>query len=96
VHETRDAPYSFDSYLRFIEDDFLSGARLDPATDGRPDPRPDARENFAGDLRNDFNFNQPARPPLILNPCPKTTLVPAPKPGCAGSVALHVSTWGDT
>jgi len=88
--------YSFDSYLRFIEDAFLRGARLDPTTDGRPDPRPDVRENFAGDLRNDFNFNQPARPPLILNPCPKTTLVPAPKPGCTGSVALHVSTWGDT
>ena len=31
---------SHDAYLKFIEDDFLGGARLDPATDGRPDPRP--------------------------------------------------------
>ena len=35
---------SFDAYLKFIEDDFLSGSRLNPATDGRPDPRPDVRE----------------------------------------------------
>ena len=88
--------YSFDSYLRFIEDDFLRGARLDPATDGRPDPRPDVRENQAGNLIADFNFNRRPRPPLILSPCPKTTLVPTPKPGCAGSVLLHVNTWGDT
>ena len=27
---------SSDAYLKFIEDDFLGGARLDPATDGRP------------------------------------------------------------
>jgi phospholipase C len=88
--------YSFDSYLRFIEDDFLGGARLDPASDGRPDPRPDVRENLAGNLIADFNFTQAPRPALILSPCPKTTLVPAPKPGCTGSVPLHVSTWGDT
>ena len=36
---------SFDAYVKFIEDDFLGGQRLDPATDGRPDPRPDVREN---------------------------------------------------
>ena len=36
---------SFDAYLKFIEDDFLGGARIDPKTDGRPDPRPDVREN---------------------------------------------------
>src|SRR5207248_10265146 len=34
---------SFDAYAKFIEDDFLGGARLDPATDGRPDPRPDRK-----------------------------------------------------
>jgi phospholipase C len=34
---------SHDAYLKFIEDDFLGGARLDPATDGRPDPRPTSR-----------------------------------------------------
>ena len=32
---------------KFIEDDFLGGARLDPTTDGRPDPRPDVRENLS-------------------------------------------------
>ena len=36
---------SFDAYLRFIEDDFLHGQRLNPRTDGRPDSRPDVREN---------------------------------------------------
>ena len=36
---------SFDAYLKFIEDDFLHGQRIDPRTDGRPDPRPDVREN---------------------------------------------------
>ena len=35
---------SFDAYVKFIEDDFLDGQRLDPKTDGRPDPRPDVRE----------------------------------------------------
>ena len=59
---------SHDAYLKFIEDDFLGGQRLDPATDGRPDPRPDVRENesLLGDLRNDFDFSQPPRPPEIL------------------------------
>jgi phospholipase C len=61
---------SFDAYLKFIEDDFLGGQRLDPTTDGRPDPRPDVRENAAqlGDLRRDFNFRQRPRNPLLLNP----------------------------
>ena len=51
---------SQDSYLKFIEDDFLHGQRLDPRTDGRPDPRPDVRENakILGNLANDFNFQQ--------------------------------------
>jgi phospholipase C len=59
---------SFDAYLKFIEDDFLGGARLDPKTDGRPDPRPIVRENAAvlGDLRNDFDFDQAPRPPTPL------------------------------
>jgi phospholipase C len=60
---------SFDAYLKFIEDDFLHGQRLDPRTDGRPDPRPDVRENAKklGDLARDFNFRQKPRPPLILS-----------------------------
>jgi phospholipase C len=55
---------SFDAYLKFIEDDFLMGSRLDPRTDGRPDPRPDVRENAAvlGDLRAAFDFTQAPRP----------------------------------
>jgi phospholipase C len=59
---------SFDAYLKFIEDVFLGGQRLDPATDGRPDPRPDVRENAPqlGDLLRDFRFTQPPRPPLVL------------------------------
>jgi phospholipase C len=63
---------SFDAYLKFIEDDFLGGARIDPRTDGRPDPRPDVRENapILGDLRRDFDFSQQPRPPLILKPYP--------------------------
>jgi len=87
--------YSFDSYLRFIEDDFLGGARIDNS-DGRPDPRPTpVREALAGDLTRDFNFSQAPLPPMKLNPCPKTTLVP-PNPGCTRTIALHASTWGDT
>jgi hypothetical protein len=59
---------SFDSYLKFIEDDFLGGQRLDPKTDGRPDSRPDVRENAPqlGNLINDFDFSQSPLSPLIL------------------------------
>jgi phospholipase C len=59
---------SFDAYVKFIEDDFMGGERIDPQTDGRPDPRPDVRENAAqlGDLISDFDFNQTPHPPLIL------------------------------
>ncbi|HEV2276555.1 MAG TPA: alkaline phosphatase family protein [Acidobacteriaceae bacterium] len=69
---------SFDAYLKFIEDDFLNGARLDPKTDGRPDPRPTVRETAPqlGDLANDFDFNQRPRPPLVLPEHPKTDLIP--------------------
>jgi phospholipase C len=67
---------SFDAYDKFIEDDFLGGQRLNPATDGRPDPRPSVRENekILGNLANDFDFNQSPRPPLLLPVHPKTTL----------------------
>ena len=90
---------SFDAYLKFIEDDFLGGARLNPATDGRRDSRPDVRERASvlGNLVHDFNFTQTPRPPLILPPCPpNTTLVPLPKTGCTDSTPLHASTWGDS
>ncbi len=68
---------SFDAYVKFIEDDFLGGQRLDPQTDGRPDPRPDVRENdpHLGDLRTDFDFSAPPRDPLILPEKPTTDLI---------------------
>jgi phospholipase C len=68
---------SFDAYAKFIEDDFLGGARIDPTADGRWDPRPDVRENASklGSLAGDFNFNQPPRKPLILRVHPKTDLI---------------------
>jgi len=67
---------SFDAYDKFIEDDFLGGQRLDPATDGRPDPRPTVRENVSilGNLVSDFNFKQAPRRPVLLPVHPKTTL----------------------
>jgi phospholipase C len=63
---------SFDAYLKFIEDDFLGGQRLDPQTDGRPDPRPTVRESAAqlGNLTSDFDFTQAPRQPLILAASP--------------------------
>ena len=87
---------STDSYLKFIEDDFLGGARLNPATDGRPDSRPDVRENLTGDLSSAFDFTQKPLRPLLLPTCPATTLVPRPKPGCDGYVLLDFKSWGDS
>jgi phospholipase C len=65
---------SQDSYLKFIEDDFIGGARLNPATDGRPDPRPDVREDepILGNLEADFNFSQAPRKPVLLPTNPPT------------------------
>jgi phospholipase C len=67
---------SFDAYLKFIEDDFLGGQRLDPASDGRPDSRPDVREALPilGDLRRDFDFSQTPRAPMLLPENPVTNL----------------------
>ena len=71
---------SFDAYLKLIEDIFLGGQRLDPATDGRPDPRPTVRENVPqlGDLLSDFDFSQTPRAPLVLptNPPPGPASIP--------------------
>jgi phospholipase C len=71
---------SFDAYLKLIEDVFLGGQRLNPATDGRPDPRPTVRENVPqlGDLLSDFDFSQTARAPLVLptNPPPGPASIP--------------------
>jgi phospholipase C len=64
---------SFDAYLKFIEDDFLNGSRIDPATDFRPDSRPAVRENapVLGDIAYDFDFNQSPRQQMVLPPYPK-------------------------
>ncbi len=60
---------SHDAYLKFIEDVFLGGQRLDPKTDGRRDPRPTVREDMLkGDLMNDFDFTQAPLSPLVLKP----------------------------
>jgi phospholipase C len=71
---------SFDAYLKFIEDVFLNGARIDPKTDGRPDPRPTVRENTSqlGNLIDDFDFTQSPRSPLVLptNPAPGPASIP--------------------
>ena len=75
---------SFDAILKFIEDDFLHGQRLDPRTDGRPDPRPDVREAMPGlgDLSTDFDFSQTPLGPLILPRYPPPG--PASLPGGRG------------
>jgi phospholipase C len=82
---------SFDAYLRFIEDDFLGGERLNPKTDGRPDPRPDVRETapVLGNLAAEFDFAQAPRSPDPLPIDPRTTLsanpaADAPPPNALG------------
>jgi phospholipase C len=67
---------SHDAYLKFVEDAFLGGSRLNPATDGRPDRRTVVRESLPGigDPTGDFNFNQAPRAPMLLS------VKPAPGP----------------
>ena len=59
---------SFDSYNKFIEDNFMGGTRLNPATDERPDSRKTVREALPilGNFLNDFNFEEPPSPPVLL------------------------------
>ena len=63
---------SFDAYLKFIEDIFLSKERLNPRTLSRPDSRPNVREKVAilGDVLREFDFGQDPLPPLVLDPRP--------------------------
>ena len=82
---------SSDAYLKFIEDDFLGGSRLNPKTDGRPDPRPTVRENVTnlGNMTNDFDFDQAPRQPVLLptNPPTDSPSIPAyfaGKGSCSG------------
>ena len=90
---------SSDAYLKFIEDDFLGGSRLNPKTDGRPDPRPTVRENVKvlGNIVADFNFNQAPRAPVLLptNPPTDSPSIPSSFTGqgpCAGCTATPPST----
>jgi phospholipase C len=92
---------SHDAYLKFIEDDFLAGARLNPATDGRPDSRPDVREEAFGvnDLTNDFNFSQTPRAAVLLSAHPAPGPLSTPPGGgpnapsvTAGAVSARTST----
>jgi phospholipase C/outer membrane protein assembly factor BamB len=69
--------FSFDSFTRFIEDDFLGGARLNPSTDGRPDSRPDERDALAGDLSSAFDFSQTPLAPAPLRSGPPWGPLPA-------------------
>ena len=89
-----DQQLSFDAYLKFIEDDFLGGARIDPTTDGRPDTRPDVRENDPnlGDLQKDFDFGQVPRPPVVLVPRPVPPVTNAsPSPAASPSEGATTS-----
>jgi phospholipase C len=74
---------SFDAYLKFIEDVFIGGQRLNPRTDGRPDSRPTVRENarVLGTLARDFNFNQLPRRPFLLPRIAPNRLPPNLFPG---------------
>ena len=84
---------SFDAYDKFIEDDFLDGQRLDPATDGRPDPRLDVRENASvlGNLVRDFDFNQAPLHSVILPVHPTTTLTGTPHTSASLDPAVAAS-----
>ena len=74
---------SHDAYVKFIEDDFLDGARIDPprATAVLIRARASPRTRLQlGDLRADFDFTAPSRPPLVL----AGGIGPPYKPGYTG------------
>jgi phospholipase C len=86
---------SSDAYLKFIEDDFLGGSRLNPKTDGRSDPRPTVREDVKnlGNVANDFAFDQKPRAPVLLPTNPLTDSPSIPpyfkgKPPCVGCTVV--------
>ncbi|MCJ7832024.1 MAG: phospholipase, partial [Actinobacteria bacterium] len=59
---------STDAFLKFMEDRWMEGERLDGNTDGWKDPRPTVRESVIrlGDLTRSFDFSQSPRPAPIL------------------------------
>ena len=66
---------SFDAYVKFIEDDFLGGQRLDPARRAAgPAARRTRERADPGHLVRDFDFNQKPRPAILLDPHPPTDL----------------------
>src|SRR5690242_11135242 len=79
---------SFDAYLKFIEDDFLGGQRLDPSTHGRPDSRPRVAENAPalGNLLSECDYHQHPRPPVQLRRLPPP---PSPRARAPGAAAAH-------
>jgi phospholipase C len=85
---------SSDAYLKFIEDAFLNGARLNPKTDGRPDSRTVVRETLPklGNLIKDFNFNQAPRAPLLLPTNPPTDSVQIPRTFIGASACFGCTT----
>jgi phospholipase C len=62
--------YSFDSFLRLIQDRFLDGWRLNGENKGWADARPTTRENLAGDISRVFDFTQRPIGPIRLDPRP--------------------------
>ncbi|MHB8303977.1 MAG: alkaline phosphatase family protein [Acidobacteriaceae bacterium] len=70
---------SFDAYLKFIEDDFLGGLRLNPKTDGRPDPRPTVREDVPNIRRLDEGLRLQAKATAAVDFANQ----PEDRPGCA-------------
>jgi phospholipase C len=83
---------SFDAYVKFIEDIFLGGQRIDPQTDGRPDPRPNVRENAPqlGELMEDFDFSQAPRSPVVLPTYPLSgETLSSNLPSSGGPAAAH-------
>ena len=65
--------YSFDAFLKLIEDRFLDGARLNGWNQGWRDPRPTTREEVGilADLARVFDFSQQPIPWTHLDPSPR-------------------------
>ena len=67
---------SFDAYIKFIEDDFLGGQRLDPAPTAAPtrDPTSARTPAILGDLTARLRLHPDAPPAGLLPVHPQTTL----------------------